>query len=234
MLMVGAMAGQLLASSPQPDLKETPFDRLPLNNVQFTNDVLMEVSARSRIECSKKCAETEGCVMCTFHSSPQGPPGHCRLHSQLQTAAGGNQRMPGAKSVALRRHCDGGYVLACGRCLKGVKRKVVYTTAKQDCTDMQGHLVVIKSHEELKCIFSFVKEHGFDRTRVGADDKEEAGVFKWNDKTPLPHISPLWGNGQPNDSPRGNVCVHLKPSATGLFDRDCDTPYQYMCEKETM
>ncbi|KAL8625962.1 hypothetical protein ACOMHN_012554 [Nucella lapillus] len=107
-LILVVMTGPLLASSPEAcrdrdistlSQRHMYFDHLPLNDVQFTEDVLMEVSARSRIECNKKCMETKGCVMCTFHSSPQGPPGHCRLHSQLQTAADGKQSMPGAKSV---------------------------------------------------------------------------------------------------------------------------------------
>ncbi|KAL8625963.1 hypothetical protein ACOMHN_012556 [Nucella lapillus] len=106
LLMMVIMTTPLLAlttnsSSPLLHLKETSFDRRLPNDVLFTEDVLMEVSARSRIECSKKCAETEGCVMCTCHSSPQGPPGHCRNHSQLQTAADGKQSMPGAKSVGM-------------------------------------------------------------------------------------------------------------------------------------
>ncbi|KAL8596578.1 hypothetical protein ACOMHN_059719 [Nucella lapillus] len=99
LLILVVLTGPLLASSPGPHLNETYFDHLPLDDVLFTEDVLMEVSTRSRIECSKKCVKTEGCEMCTFHSSPQGPPGHCRLHSQLQTAADGKQSMPGARSM---------------------------------------------------------------------------------------------------------------------------------------
>ncbi|KAL8598502.1 hypothetical protein ACOMHN_051290 [Nucella lapillus] len=91
----------------------------------------MEVSARSRIECSKKCAETKGGVMCTFQSSLQGPPGHCRLHSQLQTASDDKQSMSGAKSMARRSPCDGGYVPACDRYLKAVKTRMNYTTARR-------------------------------------------------------------------------------------------------------
>ncbi|KAL8625899.1 hypothetical protein ACOMHN_012491 [Nucella lapillus] len=155
MLMLMTMAGPLLASSPDPPQRNTSFTCLPQNDVLFTEDVLMEVSARSRIECSKKCVEIEGCVICTFHSSPQGPPGHCRLHSQLQTAADGKQSMPGAKSLALRRYCDGGYVPACDRCLKAVKREVKYLTARQDCTDTQGRLVLVKSPEDTACIRAF-------------------------------------------------------------------------------
>ncbi|KAL8575742.1 hypothetical protein ACOMHN_055931 [Nucella lapillus] len=161
LLILVVLAGPLLASSPGPHLNETYFDHLPLDDVLFTEDVLMEVSARSRIECSQKCMETEGCVICTFHSSPQGPPGHCRLHSQLQTATDGKQSMPGARSMARRRPRDGGYVPACDRRLKVVKKwpGVKYTTARQNCTDMQGHLVMAKSSAELQCIRSFANNN---------------------------------------------------------------------------
>ncbi|KAL8618386.1 hypothetical protein ACOMHN_050154 [Nucella lapillus] len=126
-LILVVLAGPLLASSPDPPQRDTSFTRLALNDVLFTEDVLMEVSARSRIECSKKCMETEGCVMCTFHSSPQGPPGHCRLHRQRwQSASDGSQPTTGAKTLVLtapRIVCDGDYELKCGRCLMDVKEK---------------------------------------------------------------------------------------------------------------
>ncbi|KAL8558600.1 hypothetical protein ACOMHN_046318 [Nucella lapillus] len=173
------MIGQLLASTPGPNLKGTIFDLLPLNDVLFTEDVLMEVSARSRIECSKKCAETKGCVMCTFHSSLQGPPGHCRLHSQLQTASDDKQSMSGAKSMARRSPCDGGYVPACDRYLKAVKTRMNYTTARQDCRCFQGSLAMAKSSAEIGCLRSFASNKNLGWTWVGADDKDQAGVFKW-------------------------------------------------------
>ncbi|KAL8595385.1 hypothetical protein ACOMHN_024084 [Nucella lapillus] len=106
LLMVVIMTTPLLAlttnsSSYYPHLKETFFHLLPLDDVLFTEDVLMEVSAWSQIQCSKKCLDTEECEMFTFHSNPQGPPGHCRLHSQEKTADDAKQSMPGAKSVAV-------------------------------------------------------------------------------------------------------------------------------------
>ncbi|KAL8600234.1 hypothetical protein ACOMHN_040695 [Nucella lapillus] len=98
-LILVVLAGPLLASSPGPPQRNTYFDHLPLDDVLFTEDVLMEVFAWSQVDCSQKCVETQGCVMWTFHSSPPGPPGQCRLHSQLKTASDGKWGMPGAKSM---------------------------------------------------------------------------------------------------------------------------------------
>ncbi|KAL8568559.1 hypothetical protein ACOMHN_058496 [Nucella lapillus] len=159
-LILVVLAGPLLASSPDPPHRNTSFTRLPLNDVLFTEDVLMEVSARSRIECSQKCMETEGCVMCTFHSSPQGPPGHCRLHSQLKTASDGRQPTTGAKTL-VRTRCDRGYVPKCDRCLKAVNKRVNYTTAIDDCISKQGRLVMVKTVAEVDCVWSFMKDSDF-------------------------------------------------------------------------
>ncbi|KAL8625979.1 hypothetical protein ACOMHN_012571 [Nucella lapillus] len=233
--MVGALLTLAAsASSPHPSQRETSFDRRLPNDVLFTEDVLMEVSARSRIECSKKCAGTEGCVMCTFHSSPQGPPGHCRLHSQLQTAADGKQSMPGAKSVVRRPNCDGdrGYVLACDTCLNLVNIWVNYTTATEACSELQGRLAMVTSPEHLDCIWTYTNSTGLARAWVGADDKQKAGTFWWTDGTVLPDNSPLWTTRElePDKAASGNDSVYIFSDCPGLYDRPCWMSHQYLCQ----
>ncbi|KAL8567268.1 hypothetical protein ACOMHN_023311 [Nucella lapillus] len=226
LMVVAVMTGPLSASSPGPHMKETSFDHLPLNGVLFTEDVCMEVSARSRIECSQKCAETQGCAMWTFHARPQRTPGHCRLHSRLHTAADVKKSEPGAKTRR-RRSCAGGYVPACGRCLKAGQRKATYTSARQACTDEQGHLAKATSSALLGCLLSFVKNSGLDWTWLGADDMEEAGVFRWKYGTPLPESSPLWKSGEPGKANSGRDCVDIHPVADNLLlDRPQLTRWQ--------
>ncbi|KAL8602579.1 hypothetical protein ACOMHN_017552 [Nucella lapillus] len=100
LLMLLVLAGSLRASSPGAGLRETSLRRLPPDDVLYTEDLLLETSARSRIECSIACAETEGCAMGTFLSRPPGgSPGHCRLHSRRQSAADGMRSWPRARSV---------------------------------------------------------------------------------------------------------------------------------------
>ncbi|KAL8568563.1 hypothetical protein ACOMHN_058500 [Nucella lapillus] len=234
-LILVVLAGPLLASSPDPPQRDTSFTRLALNDVLFTEDVLMEVSARSRIECSQKCMETEGCEMCTFHSSPQGPPGHCRLHSQLKTASDGGQPTTEAKTLARKRHCAGGYVLQCGRCLMAVDKTVKYTTARYDCISKQGRLVTTKTAAEVHCVWSFMKDRGFTKAWVGGDDMEKKGVFRWNDETLLPDDSPLWAsyNKEPDKDSPGKDCVNLRQAESALFDSACkDYQEGYICQKD--
>ncbi|KAL8568573.1 hypothetical protein ACOMHN_058509 [Nucella lapillus] len=230
-LILVVLAGPLLASSSDPPQRDTSFTRLPLNDVLFTEDVLMEVSARSRIECSQKCMETEGCVMCTFHSSPQGPPGHCRLHSQLKTASDGGQPTTGAKTLARIIICDGAYELKCGRCLKAVEKNVNYTTARGDCISMQGRLVTTKTDVKVQCVWTYKKKKDFDKTWVGADNMGK-GMFRWNDGTLLPDDSSLWNkkNGDPEKNHDAN-CVYLLSRDSFMYDEDCKNKYNYICEK---
>ncbi|KAL8625966.1 hypothetical protein ACOMHN_012558 [Nucella lapillus] len=139
--------------------------------------------------------------------------------------------------TALRRHCDGGYVLACDRCLKAVNRKVNYTTARQHCTDMQGHLVMAKSSRELNCLRSFARTKKLHRTWVGADDMEEAGVFRWTDGTLLPDNSSLWTESEPepdHTNPGGDTVYFFSYEFAGLFDRLYWDTHQFMCQKDIM
>ncbi|KAL8578995.1 hypothetical protein ACOMHN_001957 [Nucella lapillus] len=288
LVMVLVMAGPLRASSPDPHLRETSFTRLPLNDALFTEDVLMEVSARSRIDCSKKCVETEGCMMCTFRSSYGDPPGYCRLHSQLQTAADGKQSMPGAKSTACTQSsggghvspCNGrlvggrakvnyttagqqcsavilkyipiyqytnvvvlaartnpsggGYVSACNRRLVGGMAKVDYTTAQQQCRDLQGHLATANTTAEVDCLLAFANNNNLTSTYtwLGADDRQEAGVFRWADGSLLPNDSPLWGTGEPKKGSPGKDCVSIVYSHSHIWASTDGQTYHYICEKD--
>ncbi|KAL8618424.1 hypothetical protein ACOMHN_050192 [Nucella lapillus] len=105
LVLVVVGAGPLRALTAQPSgpvvrMKETSFSRLALTDLLFTQDVLLEGRAMSRVDCSKKCVDTWGCVMTTFHPSPQGPPHHCRLYSKLHQATHPSCHVAGADSFA--------------------------------------------------------------------------------------------------------------------------------------
>ncbi|KAL8578998.1 hypothetical protein ACOMHN_001960 [Nucella lapillus] len=95
-LLVVTQLSALASSVSAPQLKEKLFSLLPLNDVLFTENVILGVSAMSRIDCSKKCVETRGCVMWTFHPSTRGPPAVCRLHRLLAGSADAKRAMSGA------------------------------------------------------------------------------------------------------------------------------------------
>ncbi|KAL8618421.1 hypothetical protein ACOMHN_050189 [Nucella lapillus] len=106
LVLVVVGAGPLWALTAQPSgpavrVKETSFSRLALTDLLFTQDVLLEGRAMSRVDCSKKCVDTRGCVMTTFHPSPQGPPHHCRLYSTLHQATDPSRHVAGADSFAV-------------------------------------------------------------------------------------------------------------------------------------
>ncbi|KAL8618418.1 hypothetical protein ACOMHN_050186 [Nucella lapillus] len=104
-VLVVVGAGPLWALTAQPSgpavpMKEAHFSRLVLTDLLFTQDVLLEGRAISRVDCCKKCVDTRGCVMTTFHPSPQDPPHHCRLYSTLHQATHPSRHVAGAKSFA--------------------------------------------------------------------------------------------------------------------------------------
>ncbi|KAL8600237.1 hypothetical protein ACOMHN_040698 [Nucella lapillus] len=136
--------------------------------------------------------------------------------------------------TARRRPCDGGYVPACERCLKAVTTLVAYTTARQDCTDMQGHLVRAAASAQRDCVWAFVKTNGLGCTWVGADAMKEAGVFRWNDGTLLPDDSPLWASGQPAKANPSGDCVTIRPDESGLWGRPHTASCHKVCEQDVM
>ncbi|KAL8569567.1 hypothetical protein ACOMHN_044705 [Nucella lapillus] len=225
------------------NLRETLLTRLPLGDVLFTEDVLREVSAWSQVDCSKKCAETEGCVMCTFHSSPQGPPGHCRLHSQRKTAADGKKIASGASSFALPASpspkctttpatCDEGYFANCGMCLLSLEDELTNTAAQNYCGQLDGaQLVMPKTLADLMCVKSFMILKGQYHSWVGANDTSSAGSFHWADGTPLPDSSSLW-ESRPSGSTSLAQCGFLdQNSQSKLMSINCDSTYRFVCQR---
>ncbi|KAL8618419.1 hypothetical protein ACOMHN_050187 [Nucella lapillus] len=94
--------------------------------------------------------------------------------------------------------CTGGYTLQCGRCLRAGSffDAKTYSEAKQQCRNNGGGLLVMtKTLADLQCVRNF----HYTQTRltspfwVGADDTKSRGQFTWNDGTPLPRNSDLWG-----------------------------------------
>ncbi|KAL8618427.1 hypothetical protein ACOMHN_050195 [Nucella lapillus] len=110
--------------------------------------------------------------------------------------------------------CTGGYTLQCGRCLLAGSYKL-YSNAKQQCSDNDGGwLVMPKTLADLQCVRNFLGHTSF---RVGADDTKATGQFMWNDGTPLPVNSDLWGEGEPSSLYRSQ-CVRYSAADSCCFD----------------
>ncbi|XP_076454769.1 uncharacterized protein LOC143289612 [Babylonia areolata] len=244
LLLVLLTAGQSFApssgSSASGFINNVVFARTQsVDDVLFTEDVVADVAARSRIECSKQCVQTRGCVMCTFHHSAQASPGgsggECRMFGKKHTAIQeGQKAAPGAMSF-VRLPCPPGYVQRCGRCLHAVKRDLVYTAAQQQCRATDGgRLVMPRTAWAVGCVLQFMIENGMMVSFVGADDLEDPGLFRWNDGTALPDDSPLWDKaaGEPEKPYPGNNCVRMYYRRQKVFDGSCQDRRQSICEKD--
>ncbi|KAL8617648.1 hypothetical protein ACOMHN_047894 [Nucella lapillus] len=83
------------------------FRTIPLPDVLFTEDLLWEKPARSRIECSAMCRGDARCVVVTFQpggvtgEGPPRQPGRCRSHLNPQSNAKRKEAASGARSLVL-------------------------------------------------------------------------------------------------------------------------------------
>ncbi|KAL8560567.1 hypothetical protein ACOMHN_058028 [Nucella lapillus] len=86
-----------------PPVKDARFQKLPVTDVLFREDVLGQKPARSRVDCGRMCAQDAQCLVFTFQPGAQGTPGSCRSHSTRRAAQGQQGAAPGARSYSLRK-----------------------------------------------------------------------------------------------------------------------------------
>ncbi|KAL8602131.1 hypothetical protein ACOMHN_007400 [Nucella lapillus] len=218
LLLVFLCVVEINSSSIDAHLKETTFERLALCDVVFTEDVLLEMSARSRIDCCKKCVESKGCVMWTFHSGLQSPPSLCRVHSRLQNVSDPRMNVSGAESFCLSGVFDAGLL--------------TMWAAQNQCGQLgSGHLVMPKTLLDLVCVTDFMPMAGAFVTWVGADDLTDRGQFLWNDGSPVSSPSDLWKEGQTPAVSDGPQCVMMQLGEK-LKAVSCNgTLMSFLCQK---
>ncbi|XP_076454539.1 uncharacterized protein LOC143289453 isoform X2 [Babylonia areolata] len=152
-------AGVPLATASDIHMRRASFTYHPSNdNAVIEGFSLFEVPARSRIECSKKCVETEGCVMCTYYPSPQRLSGRCQLYYEQHNLTTSNWRMAeGAKTYA--RVCPEGYFVGCDHCLLAVDDPANYTEARNSSYSVAGGLLPMPTTYAVNtCILYYVEE----------------------------------------------------------------------------
>eukprot|EP00745_Piridium_sociabile_P032270 TRINITY_DN54359_c0_g1_i1.p1 TRINITY_DN54359_c0_g1~~TRINITY_DN54359_c0_g1_i1.p1 ORF type:complete len:125 (-),score=22.06 TRINITY_DN54359_c0_g1_i1:147-521(-) len=75
---------------------------LHLDDVVLKRDdhALSQARATSNIDCSRRCARTQGCVMYTFQPGQEHASrgGSCQLYGQLPNATMDQEASPGARS----------------------------------------------------------------------------------------------------------------------------------------
>ncbi|KAL8570164.1 hypothetical protein ACOMHN_030960 [Nucella lapillus] len=80
------------------------FQKLPVSDVLFTEDVLWETPARSPVDCGRLCARDAHCRVFTFQpgagAGARSPPGRCRSHDKTRAAAKQGTSARGALSYS--------------------------------------------------------------------------------------------------------------------------------------
>uniref|UniRef100_A0A8C1SA36 C-type lectin domain-containing protein n=1 Tax=Cyprinus carpio TaxID=7962 RepID=A0A8C1SA36_CYPCA len=104
-----------------------------------------------------------------------------------------------------------------------------WSDSRQYCRDHGADLVIINTEEKQRHISSFIKE----RVWIGLSDRENEGIMKWVDNSPLKQG--FWARGQPdNYQERNEDCIELMPSDAVLEnwdDRPCLENKRGICEK---
>ncbi|KAG7313945.1 hypothetical protein KOW79_022441 [Hemibagrus wyckioides] len=102
-----------------------------------------------------------------------------------------------------------------------------WNESSQDCINRGANLVIINSREEEEFISL---QLGSSRAWTGLNDRENEGVWKWVDGTPL--TTAFWAVGEPNnflDEDCAEILGGLEKK--GWNDSPCSTKYYWICEK---
>ncbi|XP_042573192.1 CD209 antigen-like protein E [Cyprinus carpio] len=103
-----------------------------------------------------------------------------------------------------------------------------WSDSRQYCRERGADLVIINTEEKQRHISSFTKE----RVWIGLSDRENEGIMKWVDNSPLKQG--FWLKGEPNDQNANEDCIELMPSNPVLNnwnDLPCSAKRNVFCEK---
>ncbi|XP_030614085.1 C-type lectin domain family 4 member E-like [Archocentrus centrarchus] len=102
-----------------------------------------------------------------------------------------------------KRMCPAGWKEFSCSCYLLSERSGSWDSARKDCRDQGGHLVVIYSSD----IQNFLATLTQNSAWIGLNDKEEEGTWKWVDGTPL--TLTYWAAHQPDDWTAKEDCAHI-------------------------
>ncbi|KAL8617264.1 hypothetical protein ACOMHN_067701 [Nucella lapillus] len=240
--------------------KATYLRHLPFKDVIFTSDVLLEVTARSKVECGLRCVETGGCRMVTFQGGGgvEGVSGRCRIHGK--TLAGSEERLPvpGARSYYLPdipmgqccnstaqcetsakctdqyvcgpRSCPDAFTERCGRCFRGIKANLNFNNAMALCKEKYRGWLVMT-----KTLTDMACVQTFLQQKNIGLAVVWIGANSVNEQY-------LWTDGSqvPEDSDMWydkdqreyGKCLILGRTKSGLIEHECESTFDVLCEKD--
>ncbi|XP_071368303.1 CD209 antigen-like protein A isoform X1 [Centroberyx affinis] len=100
--------------------------------------------------------------------------------------------------------------------------------SRQACLQREADLVIINSREEQDFLSQFAVA-----AWVGMTDRDEEGIWKWVDGTPVISDRLQWAPGQPDDAFGGEDCgdIRVMLDFIGLNDYNCSAKNSWICEK---
>uniref|UniRef100_A0A3P8R4U7 C-type lectin domain-containing protein n=1 Tax=Astatotilapia calliptera TaxID=8154 RepID=A0A3P8R4U7_ASTCA len=123
---------------------------------------------------------------------------------------------------SLKKTCPLGWSKFNHSCYLLSERSGSWDAARMDCRARGGDLVVIDSPEEQKFLSTITTE-----VWIGLNDKEQEGMWKWVDGTPLTLM--YWATTQPDDGGEEN-CAYINKWGRFWNDYSCSYSHQWICE----
>ena len=78
------------------------FENVRDNDVLFTEDIMLQSLARSKLDCGRQCSNQMGCMTFTFTFTKGSPLGSCRGHSSVMSSGRSKTSSVGSRSLILR------------------------------------------------------------------------------------------------------------------------------------
>uniref|UniRef100_A0A8C1Y980 C-type lectin domain-containing protein n=1 Tax=Cyprinus carpio TaxID=7962 RepID=A0A8C1Y980_CYPCA len=100
-----------------------------------------------------------------------------------------------------------------------------WSDSRQYCRERGADLVIINTEEKQR-------NHTYSLVWIGLSDRENEGIMKWVDNSPLKQGG--WLKGEPNDQNANEDCIELMPSNPVLNnwnDLPCSAKRNVFCEK---
>ncbi|KAM9838702.1 C-type lectin domain family 4 member E-like [Aulostomus maculatus] len=162
----------------------------------------------------------------------------------LQRLNAGDEAMRTNGSGDACRRCEALWVKRGTKCYYFSFSSSSWGTSRRLCRDNGGDLVKINNRVEQTFLETALRgemKHAEDKFWIGLTDSQDEGEWLWVDGSPLNPSLSFWNPNEPDnwmeEGPEGEDCVRMgeKDGAHDLkcwFDKSCEEPHRYICEKE--